>query len=551
MEEKSEEKCIVIEDGEMRGLSTLPMTPIRKLLVFGALLSAVFCGSLDETIVASVATNMASEFHAVQAFSWIAISYMLCLNATEPLYGKLSDIFGRKAMMIVALVIFLAGTIGCGVATNIAMLLAFRAISGIGGSGMIGLSFIIVAEIIPICELLKKTYTFTAFMTCPVCSDLSSVEYLSWRWCFYICIPLGAISLVAVVSMLPAEPSGTAFLHKLKRVDFGGAILLVASMVCLLIPISLGGDQYAWDSPVSVTLLVLAGVGLVAFVLVEIHVAAEPIIAMRLFRNPNTVASLMTLFFLGMSFTGFLYYLPVWFIVVDNRETSTASYRLLPIFLGITIFGIVSGFLSEHVAKRLPRWLPAYTFFIHLGNLFFLAGTISLSFLHKDISSVAEIMFLIVFGIGLGLVLQMAFFSCQVAIDPKDIAVVNGLAVSFQNLGGSLGIAIMGNIQASRLRSAFTQMPEGILAPSAFEDVRHDPSLIYTGRFNDTQRSYLIDAYEDSLQLAFKVAIAFTAMCVLPAFFIKRVPISKSEEEEAGDTIEVTSQAALSPKAAV
>ncbi|CAG8693633.1 24703_t:CDS:2, partial [Dentiscutata erythropus] len=254
---------------------------VELFLVTLGLGFAIFLAALDQTIVSTALPKIASDFNGLDQLSWVATSYLLTSTSFQPIYGSLADIFGRKATFLFTIIIFEFGSLLCGVANSMVSMIIYRAIAGIGGGGIIGLVTIIITDIVSAKDQGKYQGLIGAcFGIASVAGPLiggAFTDHVSWRWCFFINLPLGAITILAVIVFLHMKRQTGSLLGKFKRIDFLGIIIMIAATVCLLLPLNWGGSTYAWNSPVIIALLCAGVVGYIIFGLVEIYVASEPV----------------------------------------------------------------------------------------------------------------------------------------------------------------------------------------------------------------------------------------------------------------------------------
>ncbi|EGO00668.1 hypothetical protein SERLA73DRAFT_51582, partial [Serpula lacrymans var. lacrymans S7.3] len=248
--------------------------------------------------------------------SWISVSYLVCLNAAQPLYGKLSTVFGRRPAVLFGLTVFLAGSVGCAWAPNIQLFLVSRCAAGVGAGGMTNMAFIIVSDIFPLSKVskffLSKLILMSSFGAANVCGPVLGgviTKMMGWRWCFIINIPICLVTFLAVGIFLRLPRPEGQLNASIRHVDFAGAFTLVASVVGFMIPMTLGGDYFAWNSPAIYAMLSTAVISLVSFFLIEKYVAVDPIVPLRLLKNRSLVGAWLTLFFYGMVFFSMMYYL--------------------------------------------------------------------------------------------------------------------------------------------------------------------------------------------------------------------------------------------------
>ncbi|REE60395.1 EmrB/QacA subfamily drug resistance transporter [Streptomyces sp. 3212.3] len=438
------------------------------LVSIGALLLGMLLAALDQTIVSTALPTIVSDLGGLEHLSWVVTAYLLASTAATPLWGKLGDQYGRKKLFQAAIVIFLIGSALCGMSQNMLELIAFRAVQGLGGGGLIVLSMAIVGDIVPPRERGRYQGLFGAvFGATSVLGPLLGglfTQHLSWRWVFYVNLPVGIVALAVIATVLRIP-------RKAERhvIDYLGTVLVAAVATCLVLVASLGGTTWGWGSAQTVGLAVLGVVLLAAFVLVERR-AAEPVLPLKLFRVRTFTLSAVISFIVGFAMFGGMTYLPTFLQIVHGITPTLSGVHMLPMVAGMLLSSTGSG----QIVSRTGRW-----------KVFPLAGTgittIGLLLLHQldEHSSTAEMsVYFFVFGLGLGLVMQVLVLIVQNAVPYKDLGVATSGATFFRSIGASFGVAIFGTIFASRLGSGLREalagrpLPSGVSADALKSDPR-------------------------------------------------------------------------------
>ncbi|MFJ8547539.1 DHA2 family efflux MFS transporter permease subunit [Streptomyces sp. NPDC093676] len=438
------------------------------LVSIGALLLGMLLAALDQTIVSTALPTIVSDLGGLEHLSWVVTAYLLASTAATPLWGKLGDQYGRKKLFQAAIVIFLIGSALCGMSQNMLELIAFRAVQGLGGGGLIVLSMAIVGDIVPPRERGRYQGLFGAvFGATSVLGPLLGglfTQHLSWRWVFYVNLPVGIVALAVIATVLRIP-------RKAERhvIDYLGTVLVAAVATCLVLVASLGGTTWGWGSAQTVGLAVLGVVLLAAFVLVERR-AAEPVLPLKLFRVRTFTLSALISFIVGFAMFGGMTYLPTFLQIVHGITPTLSGVHMLPMVAGMLLSSTGSG----QIVSRTGRW-----------KVFPLAGTgittIGLLLLHQldERSSTTEMsVYFFVFGLGLGLVMQVLVLIVQNAVPYKDLGVATSGATFFRSIGASFGVAIFGTIFASRLGSSLREalagrpLPSGVSADALTADPR-------------------------------------------------------------------------------
>ncbi|WP_330457599.1 MDR family MFS transporter [Streptomyces sp. NBC_00820] len=481
------------------------------LVPIGALLLGLLLAALDQTIVATALPTIVSDLGGLEHLSWVVTAYLLASTAATPLWGKLGDQYGRKRLFQVAIVIFLIGSALCGIAGSMPELIGFRALQGLGGGGLIVLSMAIVGDLVPPRERGRYQGLFGAvFGATSVLGPLLGgllTEHLSWRWVFYVNLPIGIVALAVIAAALHLP-------HRASRhvIDYLGTFLIAAVATCLVLVASLGGTTWAWDSAEIIGLVVLGVVLVCAFVAVE-RQAAEPVLPLKLFRVRTFTLSAVISFIVGFAMFGAMTYLPTFLQVVHGISPTMSGVHMLPMVFGLLLSSTVSG----QIVSRTGRWKV----FPVLGTA---VTTIGLLLLHRldEHSSTAETsIYFFVFGLGLGLVLQVLVLIVQNAVSYQDLGVATSGVTFFRSIGASFGVAIFGTVFASslgdKLADAFrgVRLPPGITAGTLKSDPRGIAAL------PPPLRPAALHAYAASITDVFLYAAPVAAFGFLLAWLLK------------------------------
>ncbi|HXT52472.1 MAG TPA: MFS transporter [Thermoanaerobaculia bacterium] len=413
----------------------------RKLVVFGGLILVLLLAALDSTIVATALPTIVGELGGLERLSWVVTAYLLAQTVVMPLYGKLGDLYGRKRVLQTAVLIFLAGSVLCGLSRSMLQLIVFRALQGLGGGGLMVSSQAAIADVVPPRERGRYQGIFgAAFGVASIAGPLLGgffTTHLSWRWIFYVNLPLGAIALGVLATALPR--TGRRVTH---RVDYLGALLLAVALAAIVLATDLGGTAYPWSSAPIVGILAAGAAALALFLVVEAR-AAEPVLPLQLFRNRVFAVSGAVGLIVGFALFGAVTFLPLFLQVVRGQSPTASGLQLVPMMGGMLLTSIGSG-------QRISR-SGRYRMFPIVGTAVMTVGLVLLSRLRPDTGAVALSLALVVVGVGLGMVMQVLVLAVQNAVDFADLGVATSGATLFRFVGGSVGTAVMGAIFTARL----------------------------------------------------------------------------------------------------
>ncbi|MFD5946807.1 DHA2 family efflux MFS transporter permease subunit [Streptomyces collinus] len=504
------------EDGNATTLTPQGAAPGERvsgnvLVSIGALLLGMLLAALDQTIVSTALPTIVSDLGGLDHLSWVVTAYLLAATAATPLWGKLGDQYGRKRLFQTAIVIFLVGSALCGAAQDMAQLIAFRALQGLGGGGLIVLSMAIVGDLVSPRERGRYQGLFGAvFGATSVLGPLLGglfTQHLSWRWVFYVNLPVGVVALAVIAAVLHIPR--TAQRHV---IDYLGTFLIAAVATCLVLVASLGGTTWAWGSWQIVGLAVLGVVLALAFVAVERR-AAEPVLPLKLFRVRTFTLAAVISFVVGFAMFGAMTYLPTFLQVVQGISPTMSGVHMLPMVLGLLLASTASG----QIVSRTGRW-----------KVFPIAGTgvttLGLLLLHQldEQSSTAELSgFFFVFGLGLGLVMQVLVLIVQNAVPYEDLGVATSGATFFRSIGASFGVAVFGTVFAGRLGEQLTDAFRGATLPPgvSVDALEADPRGI--AALPPGLRPPALHAYAVSITDVFLYAAPVALLGFVLAWFLK------------------------------
>ncbi|MET9500498.1 MDR family MFS transporter [Streptomyces sp. NPDC006622] len=492
--------------------------PGNVLVSIGALLLGMLLAALDQTIVSTALPTIVSELGGMEHLSWVVTAYLLASTAATPLWGKLGDQYGRKRLFQIAIVIFLIGSALCGMAQNMPQLIGFRALQGLGGGGLMVLSMAIVGDIVPPRERGRYQGLFGAvFGATSVLGPLLGglfTEHLSWRWVFYVNLPIGVVALAVIAAVLRIPRKSTKHV-----IDYLGTLLIASVATCLVLVASLGGTTWGWGSPQIIGLAVLGVVLAFAFVAVE-HRAAEPVLPLKLFRIRTFTLSAVISFIVGFAMFGAMTYLPTFLQVVQGVSPTLSGVHMLPMVAGLLLASTASG----QIVSRTGRWKV----FPVTGTAVTAVGLLLLHQLDEHSSTALMSTFFFVFGLGLGLVMQVLVLIVQNAVSYEDLGVATSGATFFRSIGASFGVAIFGTVFTNRLGDKLADAFRGVDLPSAvsLDALEADPRVI--GDLPAALRPPVLHAYASSITDVFLYAAPVAVLGFLLAWFLKEDPLRGS-----------------------
>ncbi|KOU12084.1 MFS transporter [Streptomyces sp. WM6368] len=483
----------------------------REVLVsIGALLLGLLIAALDQTIVSTALPTIVSDLGGMAHLSWVVTAYMLAATAATPLWGKLGDQYGRKRLFQYAIVLFLVGSALCGLAQDMPQLIGFRALQGLGGGGLIVLSMAIVGDIVPPRERGKYQGLFGGvFGATSVLGPLLGglfVDNLSWRWVFYINLPIGLVALVVIAAVLHIPKRSAKH-----TIDYLGTFLIACVATCLVLVASLGAT-WGWGSARIIGVAVLGAVLLAVFLLVE-RKAVEPVLPLGLFRIRTFTLCSVISFVVGFAMFGAMVYLPTFLQVVQGVSPTMSGVHMLPMVIGMLISSTVSG----QIVSRTGRWKV----FPIAGTGVTAIGLLLLHQLHRTSSTWEMSIYFFVFGAGLGLVMQVLVLVVQNSVSYADLGVATSGATFFRSIGASFGVAIFGTVFTNQLDDKLATALAGVTLPAgaSIAQLEADPRAI--SALPSGLQPQVLDAYATAITDVFLYAVPIVLVAFVIAWFLK------------------------------
>ncbi|KAI1302820.1 hypothetical protein EDD11_005490 [Mortierella claussenii] len=493
-----------------------PRSRVRTILLFFGMFLGAVLASLEISIVATALPRIASDFDAQSQMAWIATVYLLAYTAFQPIYGRFTDIFGRKQMFLFANVLFLIGSAGSGAAPSMAMLILFRGIQGLGGSGLFSIVLIMVTDMFENIEERARyqSLIWLAFAVSGVTGPLlggALVEHVSWRWCFYINLPLGVLSIVLVAWLYQVPFERSNLPDKLRRIDYLGVFFVIASVLCLLLPLTWGGTTYPWNSATIIVLFCVCAVLGVILIYVESK-AKEPVIPPALFLNRNVALALFVNGLIGICFMGLSFYLPLYFQSVLGASTTNSGLRMIPCSIAICMSTIGGSFLLKYVKD--------YRIFICTGTAVMTLGIGIFILFDVDTGIGQQLVSVLVMGLGQGLIFQNCMLACQECAGDKYIAVATALCGFINSIGSAMGVAICAAAFNNGLVSNLAKLSEEVQQMVRERGVIENMNAV--ADLPPDVKVQVVQQYANAFQFLFIVLTPIMGIAFLSSLFLRR-----------------------------
>ncbi len=527
--------------------TTQTRTHREIMFVLSGLMVGMLLAALDQTIVSTALKTIVIQLHGLNHYTWVVTAYLLTSTASTPLYGKISDLYGRRIIFQFAIVTFLVGSFAAGISSSMTELIIFRAVQGLGAGGLMALTFVIIGDLVSPRERGKYQGYFggvwgLSSVAGPLLGGFFSdhahiLGITGWRWIFYINLPFGIAALVITSASLHIP------LHRTEhKIDYSGALLLVLGASALLMGVSYYGPTDGWTNSKTIISFVVAIVFTIAFLFNE-RKAAEPVIPLRLFKNHTVSLTTIIAFIIGAGMFGAIVLLPLYYQVVRDNSATLSGLKLIPFMLGIVSASIISGrLISKHGKyKRYPV----------IGLLVMALGIGLLSTLSVTTPFWQLAIYSILIGAGLGMAMQNIVIALQNAIDMKDIAVGTSSNTFFRSIGATIGVAAFGAIYANVLTHTITKslMPLAQANPTAMPSkaqltaMQQNPNLLFNGSVPGPIQHAILNSYTHAFHVVFLTAVPLVLLGFFFALALRETPLRSgaametAREKAAGEAL--------------
>ena len=530
-----------------QGPATTQRTHKEIMIILSGLMTGMLLAALDQTIVSTALKSIVEDFNGLSHYTWVVTAYLLTSTASTPLYGTISDLYGRRPVFQFAIITFLIGSFAAGAAQSMTQLIIFRALQGLGAGGLMALTFVIIGDIVSPRDRGKyQGYFGGVWGLSSVAGPLlggffSDHQHIfgvaGWRWIFYINLPFGIAALIIT--------SASLHIPKVKRehkIDYLGAFLLVTAVVSLLLGISVYGPQHGWTDSHTIVALAFA-LGLTGAFLLQESRATEPILPLTLFKNHTFSITSLLGFVIGAGMFGAIVMLPLYLQVVKGNTATTSGLKLIPFMIGIVSMSIFSGKqISKHGHyKRYPI----------IGLILMVIGIFMLSTLTENTPFWQLAIYAVLMGMGLGFSMQTIVIALQNAVDFKDMGVATSANTFFRSIGGTIGVAIFGTIYANRLAHylpiAITNLqaknPAALAGatPEKFAQLKENTKVLKS--FTPELQASVQHAFVQSFHVVFLSAVPVVAIGLVFAFILREHPLRTgaahhaAQQEAAGEAV--------------
>ncbi len=499
------------------------------MTILSGLMLGMFLAALDQTIVATAIRTIGDNLHGLSIQAWVTTAFLITSTITTPLYGKLSDIYGRKPLFMFAISVFVLGSALCGLSTSMYMLAAFRAFQGVGAGGLFSLAFAIIGDIIPPRERARyQGYFMAVFATSSVLGPVvggffagqsSILGITGWRWIFYINVPIGFIALAVVIRNLHLD-----YTRREPRIDWWGALALVVGLVPLLI-IAEQGRTWGWGSAGAFACYLTGAAGIAAFLRIEAAMGDEALLPLRLFRGSVFATGAAQSFIIGIGMFGGIASIPLYLQIVKGASPTQSGLLILPLVVGIMTAALTAGQFTSRTGR--------YKIFPVVGSALLVLGLGLMTQIGADTPLWQTDIYMLIFGAGLGLNMQTIILAMQNAVEPRDMGVTTASATFFRQMGGTLGTAVFLSVLFTSAGSNITEQlaKSGKQLPAGHSFDLNNTSGIST--LPEAIRHPILVGFSDAMNLVFLVAACIVVVAFGLAVSMKEIPLRTVSGQQA------------------
>ncbi|HET6780623.1 MAG TPA: MDR family MFS transporter [bacterium] len=511
----------------------------KAFILIGVLLG-LFLAALDQTIVATALPAIIADLRGIDLLAWVSTGYLLASTAMVPIYGRLSDFYGRRPVLLFGILVFLAGSALCGVAATMMQLVAFRVLQGIGAAALTSTAFAVPADLYPPAERARYQGLFGAVFA------LSSVigpyvgglltDQLNWRWVFYVNVPLGVVAIIFILARMPRLASGVK-----AAIDWAGTALLILAVVPLLLGLTLDKSLYPWSSPLIVGLFMMAAIATVGFIIVERR-ASAPVIPLDLFRNRTFTVVVLASLLTGAAFFGAIVFISLFMVNVVGVSATAAGTTLMPLTMAV----VAGAFTASMIVQRLGR----YKVPMLVGYIISIIGFLLLSVMDASVTRSAVTWRMIVLGLGLGPTMPLLTLVIQNAVSYDRVGAVTASRQFFMQIGAAIGIAVFGVVLSAALTSEFrsrvspqlAQLPPEVRGQIDLAQLRSGQGgrsaglLARLGPRSPLRRATR-EAFAKSVTRVYRYAVFLAAAALLVTLALPELPLRTSNRPGAGPPV--------------
>jgi EmrB/QacA subfamily drug resistance transporter len=508
-----------VTDDRAAVLAAKPSSGPRReiLIVLPGLLLALIVAMLDQLVVSTALPRIVGDLGGLSHLSWVVTAYVLASTITTPLYGKLGDLYGRKRLLMAAIIIFLIGSALSGLAHSMDQLIAFRALQGLGAGGLMVGAIATIGDLVSPRERGQYMgYMMGAMMLAMIAGPLVGgfiTDSLTWRWIFYINMPVGGAALIYLAATLHLPRKRVEH-----RVDYLGAAVLAVAATAVVLMTTWGGNQYAWGSPEIVSLAIVAVLATAAFLVVESRVA-EPVLPLHVFKNRNFSLATAMSFLLGLAMFGALTFLPLYQQTVQHASATTSGLMLIPLMLGSTVTSLIAGSVTTRTGRY--KALPI------AGAAIMAVGMYLLTHLGPNTSRLTSALFFVVLGVGMGFLMQITTLIVQNSVQPGDMGVASSSRTFFQQIGGSIGVSLFGVIFTRRLTDTLSARLPGMHLTAGGGQL--DPATVNT--LPATVQHAVFYSISHGIDGVFLWTVPGAVLVFVLALLIKEIPLRGRSEQ--------------------